>query len=83
MKNNRTQLPKLPDRLRDDYRMPNFLVGDLVFDELTTEVVPVIKQLSHPYTSETAGYVVASDYLDGYRHAWEVSLPFGVWDEEQ
>jgi hypothetical protein len=67
--------PKLPERLRDDYRMPNFLVGDLVRDDLTEKNVKVLEIIP-------CGYIIDSEYLEGYRYAYEVELPFGVWDEE-
>lgn len=72
---------KLPGRLKDNYRMPKFLVGDLVRDDLTYEVVKVVDVLEPTENEMTGGYILDHEFLDGYRHAWEVSLPFGVWDE--
>jgi hypothetical protein len=70
------KLPKLPKRLKDPHRMPYFEVGDMVYDYLTQDVTEVLEIIP-------GGYILDHLYLEGYRYSWEVSLPFGMWDEEE
>jgi hypothetical protein len=52
-------------------------VGDLVWDDLTREVVR-INRIEYEENAMTAGVWVDHEYLDGGRHPWELT-PLGPW----
>ena len=51
--------------------MKVFKIGDSVFDDLTSEVVVIVKVDID--TRGNLGYFVNHGYLGGGRHPWEVS----------
>lgn len=48
-----------------------FIVGDIVFDDLTQDAVEITKIVVDD--NGNIGYFVSSDYLGGGRHPWELS----------
>jgi hypothetical protein len=48
-----------------------FIVGDIVYDDLTNEAVEVTKVVVDERGN--IGYFVSSEYLQGGRHPWEIT----------
>ena len=48
-----------------------FIVGDIVYDDLTEEDVTITRVVVD--ANGSVGYFVSNDYLGGGRHPWEIS----------